>query len=132
MRVKKLKEKDISLEKKRISKYVFTVLVITTLLLNIYSPTLGQTKQDTLWEKEPLIISSKTPDNLWYLKGYRNGPNNKAWKTTADTIRAKYLEKESEILTKNLGKIFVNPYNNTVFILTKSMDKDTVNSISRN
>jgi len=129
--VKKLKEKNtnLDLDKRRIGKYVFTVLVITTLLLNTYSPTFGQTRQDLLWEKDPKILWTKTPDNLWYLKGHRTGPDNKAWKTTADAIRNTYLEKESETLTKNLGKIFVNPYNNTVFVLTKTIDEDTVNTI---
>jgi len=131
VRVKKLKEKNTNQipNRNRISKDIFTILVITTLLLNTYSLTFGQTKQDPLWQKEPKVLWTKTPDNLWYLNGHRNGPNNKAWKTTADAIRNAYQSNKSETLTKNLGKIFVNPYNNTIFVLTKTVDKDIENDI---
>ena len=96
------------------------IAVISILSISILLPV---NAQNTLWYAEPTILSSK-PSKGWWLDGYKTGSHLIGYKQATFSLREALKKEASQIITKNYGHHFVNPYNNTVFVvLTNVNDK---------
>lgn len=82
----------------------------------------AQSATDPLWQGEPKVLS-EMPMRFWWTEGYEEGPSNYLYKKATRSLRAAYGN-GSSVVINNLGQIFVNSHNNTVFVVLKDGNDD--------
>lgn len=85
-----------------------------------------------IWIQDVQILD-KPIDDSWWEKGYDTGIVDNKYKTILNSIIDTDLQKEDNILKSCYSTIFVNPYNNTIFVVIKNLndnnEKDILNYI---
>jgi len=74
-----------------------------------------------LWDMEPKILLDKPAPSAWWLEGYMVGEPTLDVLSPSIRLR-RALDRNESIIVENFGQLYVNDYNNTIFIVTKSID----------
>lgn len=80
------------------------------------------TEKGSLWSVEPEVLSQKR-DACWWLDGYREEKTSLAYLEAAEKLNNAFYTRTSPVVREHLSQIFVNPYNNTVFVVVKGLDE---------
>ena len=80
--------------------------------------------KDPLWDGKPKVVydfQSYSWIDRWIVK---EGPHDDAWRGSADRLNEVLKAHSSEIIDYNFCIKYVNDYNNTIFIVSKSLDDE--------
>lgn len=104
-----------------------TVLLIIALLVGIgglaYVYIAKPFHKDPLWDGKPKVVYGETP-SLWWYRGHEKGPRDDAWSDPAYRLSEVLMAHSSEIIEENYCISYVNAVNNTIFIVSKSLDDE--------
>jgi hypothetical protein len=81
----------------------------------------------TLWEIEPKILLDKHTPDAWWLEGHMDGEPTPDVLSPSIRLR-RALDRNESIVVENFGQMYVNDYNNTVFVVTKSLDTNVTDA----
>ena len=109
-------------------KKSLVIMAIIVLSFSIVYPTFANDTPQ--YEQESLKILDKQPRPCWWLDGYRQEKTDKSYQEAGLKLLNSYNDKTSDIVREHLGKIYVNPYNNTVFVVLKDSSDDVRSNIS--
>ena len=105
-----------------------TVVLIIALLVGIgglaYIYIVKPFQKDPLWDGKPKVVydfQSRSWVDRWIVK---EGPQDDAWRKSADRLNEVLKAHSSEIIDENYCILYVNAYNNTIFIVSKSLDDE--------
>lgn len=84
---------------------------------------------DPFWYGEPRVLPYY-PFSAWWIKGYDKGTPNYLYEKTADALANAY-ENGSLMVRSHYGNMFVNPYNNTIFVVLKDRNEEVKNEFLR-
>jgi Bacterial Ig-like domain len=74
-----------------------------------------------LWDTEPKILLDKPAPSAWWLEGYMDGePTLDVLDPSIRLRRA--LDRNESVVVENYCQVYVNDYNNTIFVVSKSLD----------
>ncbi|MCX6641906.1 MAG: hypothetical protein NTV15_00765 [Candidatus Bathyarchaeota archaeon] len=111
-------------------------VIITLIVLLFISPFVffsvkGNDSGD-IWTQDVQILD-KPIDDSWWEKGYDTGIVDNKYKPVLNSIIDTDLQTKDNILKSCYSTIFVNPYNNTIFVVIKNLnddnEKDILNAI---
>jgi hypothetical protein len=105
-----------------------TVILFIVLLVGIgglaYLYIAKPFQKDPLWDGKPKVVYGGDTPSLWWYKGHRNGPRDDAWMNSTDRLSEVLMAHSSEIIDENYCVSYVNAVNNTIFIVSKSLDAE--------
>lgn len=105
-----------------------TVILIIAILLGIggvaYLYIAKPFQKDPLWDGKPKIVydyHSRNWIDRWLVK---EGPRDDAYRKTTERLHEVLQTHSSEIIDENYCIHYVNAWNNTIFVVSKSLDDD--------
>ena len=105
-----------------------TVILIIALLVGIgglaYVYIAKPFQKDPLWDGKPKVVYGGETPSLWWYRGHRKGPRDDAWREPAERLNEVIIAHSSEIIDENYCISYVNAINNTIFIVSKSLDDE--------
>ena len=108
------------------NKKMGILISITTLTL-IFSTIQGYSiKKDHIWLADSKVLEKK-PQGCWWLDGFRGVKTSMGYSIAALNLNHAYYERTSKVVREHLSQIFVNPYNNTVFVVVKNLSDEVKN-----
>ena len=103
------------------------ILMSITILTLIFSTIQGYSiKKDHIWLADSTVLEKK-PQGCWWLDGYRGVKTSMGYSIAALNLNHAYYERTSKVVREHLSQIFVNPYNNTVFVVVKNLSDEVKN-----
>jgi hypothetical protein len=109
----------------RMNWKVVSSLLLMLFLLPTGSFSLADQSADQLLLTEPKILE-KDPGAWWIANQTKDIIPNYAYKQCTNALVSTYKANTSKIVDNNLCKIFVNGYNNTIFVVSKSLDEEVI------
>ena len=79
------------------------------------------TEYEELWQSPPEVLS-KAKEACWWLDGYRQPKTSMGYQAAGEKLLEAYQE-GTPVVRNHLSQVYVNPYNNTVFIVVKDLDE---------
>lgn len=70
---------------------------------------------------EDLTVLDHMPNNLWYMKGHRNGTDTGLYMPIGDRL-SEAIQRNDTVIWRYYCQRCVNPYNNTLFVVLKNAD----------
>jgi len=81
-------------------------------------------QKDPLWDGKPKVVYGGSTPDLWFLKGHDKGPVDYAYQKVTSRLVEVLEDHSSKTIDENYCIRYVNPYNNTIVIVSKSLDDE--------
>ena len=105
--------------KKIILLLVFGIIIALTASYYLRS-------RKSLWTRAPKISLNYDLSGAWWIKGPRPGvrARNNSYQMVTKRLRDDQYSNISQVITDNFCQLYVNPFNNTVFVVVKSLEPE--------
>jgi len=80
--------------------------------------------KEDLWHQEPKVLLNGGPPELWWYRGIKKDKIYGSYHDSTDALVDALKANVSDVLTNNYIIDYVNAYNNTVFVVVKSLDPE--------
>ena len=94
---------------------VFGIIIVLTASYYLRS-------RKSLWNRAPKISLNYDRSGVWWFKGYRSGSVNYSYQLVTERLNDDRYSNISQVITDNFCQLYVNPFNNTVFVVVKSLE----------
>lgn len=85
--------------------------------------------EEYMFQLQGINVKNTYTKSLWWLDN-KNGTVGRSYRTIADNI-LKLIDNDNTLLSEIYGNMYVNPYNNTIFLVLTRNDPSSLDQVSK-